>query len=261
MTSQLILAFALTLAAGLSTAIGGLVVLKKKQPSDLFLATALGFSAGVMLWVSFLEILPLAQDNLVEKYGDRLGQAGGVTAFFLGVLIIGIIDRLVPEAVNPHETHDEDSVQTAKLRKMGVLMALAIGIHNFPEGFATFLSGMESLEIALPVAIAIAIHNIPEGISVAIPIWQATGSRKKGFMWAALTGLAEPLGALVGFLVLLPFLGPVTLGIAFGAVAGIMVFISLDELLPTAVATGKHHAAIYGLLIGMAVMALSLEIA
>ncbi|WP_445227765.1 zinc transporter ZupT [Corynebacterium sp. H128] len=258
MTSQILFAFALTLAAGLSTAIGGLVVLKKKEPSALFLASALGFSAGVMLWVSFWELMPTAKDYLVTAVGDKAGNWAVVAAFFGGVLLITIIDRLVPEAVNPHEPHDEAAVESAKLRKMGVLMALAIGIHNFPEGFATFLSGTESLSIALPVAFAIAIHNIPEGISVAIPIWQATGSRRKGFMWAMLTGLAEPIGALVGFLVLLPFLGPATMGIAFGAISGIMVFISLDELLPTAVATGKHHAAVYGLIIGMAVMALSL---
>lgn len=257
-TSSLLLASTLTIAAGLSTSIGGLVVLKKKNPSATFLAAALGFSAGVMLWVSFLEILPEASDQMVERLGDKPGQWAAVGAFFLGVLIIGVIDRLVPTAVNPHESHEVGGVDVAKLRKMGVLMAVAIGIHNFPEGFATFLSALESPHIAIPVAVAIAIHNIPEGISVAIPLWQATGSRFQGFKWATLTGIAEPLGALVGFLLLMPVMGPLTLGIAFGAVAGIMVFISLDELLPTAVSTGKHHAAVYGLLAGMLVMAVSL---
>lgn len=250
----MILAFALTLAAGLSTAIGGLVVLKKKEPSARFLATALGFSAGVMLWISFMEILPTASDNLGSS-------VSATAAFFAGVALIAFIDQAVPAAVNPHESHEAGAVNVAQLRKMGVLTALAIGIHNFPEGFATFLSGMESLKIALPVAIAIAIHNIPEGISVAIPMWQASGSRWKGFKWAALTGFAEPLGALIGYLLLLPVMGPGAMGIAFGMVAGIMVFISLDELLPTAVATGKHHSAVYGLIAGMAVMALSLELA
>lgn len=254
----MILAFSLTLAAGLSTAIGGLVVLKRREPSAGFLATALGFSAGVMLWISFMEILPTASDDLSEKI--RQPSLAATLAFFGGIAVIALIDRLVPAAVNPHETHDEGNVNVDQLRKMGIMMALAIGIHNFPEGFATFLSGMESLTIAVPVAIAIAIHNIPEGISVAIPIWRASGSRMKGFKWAALTGFAEPLGALIGYLLLLPVLGPVTMGIALAMVAGIMVFISLDELLPTAVATGKHHAAVYGLIGGMAVMALSLEL-
>lgn len=260
MTGQVLIAFALTVAAGLATALGGLVVFRKAEPSARFLAGALGFSAGVMLWISFLEIIPTATENLNKVWGSRWGNWAALAAFFGGVALIAVIDRLVPEVVNPHETHTPGGIDTVKLRKMGVMMAVAIGIHNFPEGFATFLSGMESARIAIPVAIAIAIHNIPEGISVAIPIWQASGSRRKGLWWATLTGFAEPLGAIVGFLVLLPFLGPATLGIAFGAVAGIMVFISLDELLPTAVATGKHHAAVYGLIAGMAVMALSLNI-
>lgn len=201
-----------------------------------------------------MEIMPTASDNLGSS-------VSATAAFFAGVALIALIDRLVPVAVNPHESHEVGDVNVAQLRKMGVLTALAIGVHNFPEGFATFLSGMESLKIAIPVAIAIAIHNIPEGISVAIPIWQASGSRWKGFKWAALTGFAEPLGALIGYLLLLPVMGPSAMGVAFGMVAGIMVFISLDELLPTAVATGKHHSAIYGLIVGMAVMALSLELA
>lgn len=228
MATQLLIAFALTLAAGLSTAIGGLVVLKKKQLSDRFLATSLGFSAGVMLWVSFAEIVPKATQNLSEAFGDR-GEAAAVAAFFGGVLLIALIDRLVPDVVNPHEQHEAGVVDVRKLRNMGIMTAAAI-----------------------------VLHNIPEGIAVAIQMWQATGSRKRGFTWAALTGLAEPIGALVGFLLLLPLLGPMTLGIAFGAVAGIMVFISIDELLPTAVATGRHHAAIYGLIVGMAIMAISL---
>lgn len=252
--------FALALGAGLSTALGGLVVLKKREPTALFLAAALGFSAGVMLWVSFLEILPEAMTNLQERFGAKHGAWLATGAFFGGVAVIGIIDRLVPEPVNPHElrTGAGSGASTQAFGKMGVMMAIAIGIHNFPEGFATFLSGMESMKIAVPIAVAIGIHNIPEGISVAIPIWQATGSRRKGFLWAAITGLAEPVGALVGLAFLLPFLGPVTMGTAFGMIAGIMVFISLDELLPAAVATGKHHAAVYGLIAGMAVMALSL---
>lgn len=245
-------AFGLALAAGLSTAIGGLVVLKRREPGPLFLAAALGFSAGVMLWVSFLEILP-------ESVND-LGEISATLAFFGGVILIGFIDRLVPEPVNPHEDHGGERAEASAsaFKKMGVMMAVAIGIHNFPEGFATFLSGMGSLQIAIPVAVAIGIHNIPEGIAVAIPIWQATGSRWKGFYWAAITGLAEPLGALVGFALLMPFMGPVTMGIAYGMIAGIMVFISLDELLPAAVSTGRHHGAVYGLVAGMAVMATSL---
>lgn len=261
MMSDYLFAAALTLAAGLSTAIGGLVVLKRKEPSAGFLAAALGFSAGVMLWVSFLEIIPGARASLAEEMSEPAAEWLTLMAVFAGVGVIALIDRLVPAEVNPHEPAHDGVISPNRLRKMGVMMALAIGIHNFPEGFATFLAALEDPKIAVPVAVAIAIHNIPEGISVAIPLWQATGSRMKGLKWATLTGFAEPLGALVGMALLLPFMGPLTLGIAFGAIAGIMLFISLDELLPTAVATGKHHAAIYGLIVGMMVMAASLAIA
>lgn len=170
---------------------------------------------------------------------------GGV---FAGIAIIAIIDRLVPEEINPHEpATTEEEARRKRLMKTGMFTAFALAIHNFPEGFATFLSGLEAPEIAIPVAVAIAIHNIPEGIAVAVPLRSATGSRKKAFWWATLSGLAEPLGALIGFALLMPFIGPMTFGICFAVIAGIMVFISLDELLPTAEETGEHHCAIYGL--------------
>ncbi|QNE89297.1 zinc transporter ZupT [Corynebacterium incognita] len=263
MISELAVPLGLTLAAGLATSVGGLVVLRKAQPSRVFLAAALGLSAGVMLWVSFVELFPEAVDSFTAAYGDSSARLYAGVAFFAGIGLIAIIDRLVPAVVNPHEpvvdgASESTGLAPAALRKMGLVTALAIGIHNFPEGFATFVSGTEDLNIALPIAAAIAIHNIPEGIAVAVPIWQATGSRRKGFWWATIAGLSEPLGALIGALVLLPFLGPATMGVVFAMIAGVMVFVSLDELLPTAVATGKHHAAVYGLVVGMAIMELSL---
>ncbi|MCQ9343317.1 zinc transporter ZupT [Corynebacterium sp. 153RC1] len=254
---EVLFAFGLTLFAGLSTGIGGAIGVATKRSTDRFLAATLGFSAGVMLYVSFMEILPKATEELGAALGEVPGNWAAVACFFAGILLIAVIDRLVPTAINPHERQGVEQRKRA-MKQMGVLTAIAIGIHNFPEGFATFLAGLTDLSIALPVAVAIAIHNIPEGIAVAVPMREATGSRKAGFWWAFISGLAEPAGALVGYLILLPFLGPVALGVAFGMVAGIMVFICLDELLPTAVATGKHHTAIYGLIGGMAVMALSL---
>lgn len=251
-------AFAFTMFAGLSTGVGAGIGVARKHPTERFLATTLGFSAGVMLYVSFVEILPEAFEKLSQTLGEKSGSWAAVAAFFGGIAIIAVIDRLVPEAVNPHEPGNLESARRSKMMQMGVLTALAIAIHNFPEGFATFLAGLEDLKVALPVAVAIAIHNIPEGIAVAVPIREATGSKAKGFWLGLASGLAEPLGAVIGYLLLLPLIGPGVLGVAFGAIAGIMVFISLDELLPTAVATGKHHSAIYGLIAGMAVMALSL---
>ncbi|MFC3849983.1 zinc transporter ZupT [Corynebacterium hansenii] len=255
-------AFGLTMAAGLSTGIGGLISVRRRNPGPRFMAGALGFSAGVMLYVSMMEILPKGVDQLTEAWGKVNGNWAAVGAFFAGIALIAIIDRLVPEPINPHEPGTIDdpevSAQRRRMMKMGTMTALAIGIHNFPEGFATFISAMEDPQLAIPVAVAIAIHNIPEGIAVAVPIHQATGSRRKALSWTFLSGLAEPAGALVGFLVLMPFLGPVTMGVAFGMVAGVMVFISLDELLPAAEATGRHHTSVYGLIAGMATMAVSL---
>ena len=253
-------AFGLALLAGLSTAIGGAIAVSRRNPGPGFMAGALGLSAGVMLYVSFVEILPEGKEQLTEAFADaRAGTWAAVGAFFAGIAVIAIIDRLVPEEINPHEPGTtEEAARRRRLMKTGVFTAGALAIHNFPEGFATFLAGLEDVQVALPVAVAIAIHNIPEGIAVAVPLREATGSRAKGFWWALVSGLAEPMGALIGFVLLMPLLGPATMGISFAAIAGIMVFISLDELLPTAEETGKHHFAIYGVIAGMAIMALSL---
>ena len=149
--------------------------------------------------------------------------------------------------------------------RMGIFTALAITIHNFPEGLVTFLAALEDPSLGIAIAIAIALHNIPEGISVSVPIYYATGSRKKAFIYSALSGLAEPLGAIIAYGLLVFFLGgdeggipSQVMGILFGGVAGIMVYISLDELLPTSQAYGKGHDSLIGLISGMLVMALSL---
>ncbi|WBT09681.1 zinc transporter ZupT [Corynebacterium sp. SCR221107] len=259
--SAFLVAFGLTLLAGLSTGIGGAIAVAKARPGERFLAGSLGFSAGVMIYVSFVELLPEGQQQLAESYGDGKAQWLGVLAFFAGIAVIAIIDRLVPDTVNPHEPGSTDSSKRRKMMmQMGVVTSIAIAVHNFPEGFATFIAALADPTVAVPVAIAIAIHNIPEGIAVAVPLREATGSRAKAFGWSLVSGLAEPAGALIGYLLLLPWIGPATMGISFAMIAGVMVFISLDELLPTAVKTGRHHTAIYGLVAGMAVMAISLLI-
>lgn len=256
------LAFGLTVLAGLSTGIGGLISVVPRRTSGPFLSVSLGFSAGVMLYVSFMEIMPKALTSLTDAAGPTTGPWAAVASFFAGVLVIGVIDRLVPAQINPHEpglVHDPAAaVKRRRMMRTGTVTALAIGIHNFPEGFATFIAGLTDLQVALPVALAIGLHNIPEGVAVAVPIREATGSRRKAVRWSFLSGLAEPAGALIGFALLMPFMNDFTLGTTFALVAGIMVFISLDELLPTAREYGKHHLAMYGLVAGMAVMAISL---
>jgi len=260
MDSNILFALGLTLFAGLSTGIGSALAFFTNKTNNKFLSTALGFSAGVMVYVSFVEIFPQAHDLLTQS-GTRAPEAFTVLAFFAGIAIIYIIDMIIPNAENPHEMRSVEDIGNTKekqLKRMGVMMALAIGIHNFPEGMATFTSAMVSPDIAIPIAIAIAIHNIPEGIAVSVPIYYATGKRRKAFWLSFASGMAEPIGGLIGYFILLPFMSEFTLGLLMASVAGIMVFISVDELLPGAQKYGEHHFSIAGFVGGMGVMAISL---
>jgi ZIP family zinc transporter len=290
------MAFGLTLFAGMATGIGSILAFATKRTNYRFLAVSTGFSAGVMLYVSFVEIFIKGSDALTARYGDTLGQWINVASFFGGILLIGLIDNLIPEAENPHETHPDEEMASIQdpsacppivappssagesnsnthdhgmrntdLMRMGLFTALAIGIHNFPEGLATFLAALQDPALGLAIAVAIALHNIPEGVSVSVPIFYATGDRKKAFIYSFLSGLSEPVGAAVAYVVLRLVAGggtnvipPQVMGVLFGGVAGIMVYISLDELLPTSRAYGKGHDSLFGLVAGMLMMALSL---
>ncbi len=277
------LAFGLTLFAGLATGIGSMIAFMAKRTNYRFLSVSTGFSAGVMLYVSFVEIFFKGAEALTEVYGERAGNWVNVASFFGGMLLIGVIDNLIPSAENPHETHTEKELaplhkkdaassvgaptagEHKKLLRMGLFTALAITIHNFPEGLATFLAALHDPGLGVAIAVAIALHNIPEGISVSVPIYYATGSRRKAFVYSVLSGLAEVVGAGVAYGILRLVAGngidavPMqVMGILFAGVAGIMVYISLDELLPTSRAYGKGHDSLLGLTAGMVVMALSL---
>ncbi|MGL5354372.1 MAG: zinc transporter ZupT [Clostridium sp.] len=262
--NNIFFALLITLLAGLSTGIGGLIAVFSRKDNKKFLSISLGFSAGVMIYVSFVEIFQKAKDSLVLALGETKGNWLTVVAFFGGMLLIALIDKLIPSQDNPHEICALDDPECQKnlenktLKRTGILTALAIGIHNFPEGLATFISAMQDTSVAIPIAIAIALHNIPEGIAVAVPMYHSTGSKKKAFLYSLASGISEPIGAIVGFLLLRSFFNDLTFGLIFASVAGIMVFISLDELLPAAREYGEHHLSIYGLISGMMVMALSL---
>jgi ZIP family zinc transporter len=287
-------ALGLTLFAGLATGIGSIIAFTAKRTNYRFLSVSTGFSAGVMLYVSFVEIFVKGNSALAVTYGDRLGYWINTASFFAGMLLIGLIDNLIPAAGNPHETHAESviaplhddtapiprveharratdpsphehAIHPEKLLRMGLFTALAIGIHNFPEGLATFLAALHDPQLGIAIAVAVALHNIPEGISVSVPIFYATGDRRKAFTYSFLSGLAEPVGAGIAYLAIRFFLGgdttvipPEIMGVMFGGVAGIMVYISIDELLPTSRAYGKGHDSLLGLVGGMLVMALSL---
>ena len=259
----IILAFLVTLGAGLATGIGSLLAFTRKAPSKKFLAFMLGLSAGVMLYVSLVEIFQKAVGSLEEATGSYAsGYVWATVGFFAGFVIIGIIDHFF-DKLNPSH-HDletgnqtEEEVERKSLMRMGLFTALAIAIHNFPEGLATFIATIEEPALGIAFAAAIAIHNIPEGIAVSIPIYKATGSRIKAFWYSFASGLAEPIGALIGFFILSQFINEYFFGVVFAAVAGIMVYVSLDELLPTA-KKNDHHLPIIGVFCGMAIMASSL---
>ena len=258
--TMILMAFGLTLVAGLSTGIGSLLAFFARATNTKFLAGALGLSGGVMVYVSFMDLLPESIATLSETFQCKLPTVYALAAFFFGILLIAIIDYLIPEDENPHEMHDyselsDHSGKNHHIKRAGVMVALAIGIHNFPEGLATFVAALDGLEVALPIVVAIAIHNIPEGVAVSVPIYYATGDKKKALRYSFLTGLAEPIGAAVGAAFLLPFWNPVIGALLFATVAGIMVYISFDELLPNAEQYGHHHCAIIGVILGMAVMA------
>lgn len=259
--NSIFIAFFLTLLAGLSTGIGSCIAFFTKRTNKKILSISLGFSAGVMIYISFVEIFITAKTSITEYCGVKKGEWITSLAFFSGIFLITLIDKFIPSFENPHEVKLVENMKTPQknsLYKMGIFSAIAISIHNFPEGIATFMSGIDNPTLGTSVAIAIAIHNIPEGIAVSVPIFFATGSRKKAFIYSFLSGLSEPLGAVVAYFILLPYLNKLTLGITFAMVAGIMVFISLDELLPGAEKYGEHHLSIYGLIGGMVLMSITL---
>lgn len=256
-----------TLLAGLSTGVGGAMSFFSKEFDPKVLSLALGFSAGVMVYVSFMEILPKAEAALTTLYGPNRGYLYTTLGFFGGIAFIGLLDLLVPSGINPHEFREtgdtdtgrgEEDTHRSKLLRMGVFSALAIAIHNFPEGLATFMATLEDPVLGVTIALAIAIHNVPEGVAIAIPLYYATRSRTRSFLLSLSAGLAEPVGAIIGYLVLIQLFSDAAFGVIFSSVAGIMVYVSLDELLPAASQFGRHHLSIIGLIVGMAVMAVSL---
>jgi len=249
-------ALILTTLAGLSTAIGGLIgVATRREPGPRFMTMTLGFSAGVMVMVSFVELLP----GGIEVIGFGPAHA----AFFGGMLAMFLIDALIPHTymAERHPAAQESENGTRKgLLKTGLFVALGLAIHNFPEGMATFAGTLKDVELGIAISVAIAIHNIPEGLAVSAPIYAATKSRGQAFLWSLLAGLTEPVGAGLAAVCLLPFLTDALLGWLLSTVAGVMVFISLDELVPAARAFGEEHLAIAGVISGMMVMAASLSI-
>jgi len=271
MEPNLGLALLLPVLAGLSTTIGSALGLLTRKPGPRMMSLSLGFAAGVMILISFVELLP----NGVEV----IGFLGGYAAFFGGMAAMYAVDLLVPHHYMAEEqdgrasrpeaghhrwrwrgahTHHGGSVREGRLFRTATLVALGVTIHNFPEGIATFAGTLHDPRVGVAIALAIALHNIPEGLAISMPVYAATSSRTKAFLWSFLSGIAEPVGAVVAALFLLPFLSEALLSVVLAAVAGVMVFISLDELVPVACSLGEQHLSILGVGVGMAIMAASL---
>lgn len=258
MHSNVLFALSLTVMAGLATGIGSIIALFAKTTNTKFLAGSLGFSAGVMIYVSMIEIFQKSRTYLSVSMGDVKGYYWAVASFFAGIILIGLIDYFVPSAEGDIGNLNEKDNRSIALKRMGFMTALAIGIHNFPEGLATFTSALKDPHLGIAIAVAIAIHNIPEGIATSVPIYYSSGSRKKAFLVSFFSGITEPLGAIIGFLILQPFFNDSIFGVLFGLIAGIMVFISLEELLPMAREYEKSKVTIIGTILGMAIIAISL---
>ena len=280
--SRFLFAFTLTLFAGLATGIGGLIAFFAKRTKTSFLAFSLGFSAGVMIFISFTEMLPQAGQMMKLFYPSVTAAWLTFASFIAGIGLSAAIDKIIPSEGNPHEfkrieqmnlevrgpgmtgrkgrryNRGRHEVKDQKLMRIGIFTAIAIGIHNFPEGIATFMTAATDVTLGISIAIAIAIHNIPEGIAVSVPVYYATGSRRKALLWSVMSGFSEPIGAVAGYFILTLFNSEVSLAYVFAIIAGIMVYISFDELLPAAHKYGKHHVAIYGLISGMIVIGVSL---
>lgn len=263
----MLLPILISLLAGLATSIGGLIATSKKTIDRAQMSVSLAVAAGAMLFLSFVEMIPKGIEVLSENSGEFAARLLVFAAFFGGIGLVLLIDRLLPSSLNPSETGSEDEFSTAenkanqRLLRSGAFVALILALHNFPEGVSTFVASYEDLGGGVVLAIAIALHNIPEGIAVAAPIYAATKNRKKALFWATISGLTEPLGALVMALLMVTILPVTSFGVIFGLVAGMMVAIALDELLP---ASWHHqtdkHQTIYGLLGGMILVAVSVAL-
>lgn len=269
MDKDIILSLGLTTIVGLTMGLGGLLSISTKKSNKRFFSLSLSFAAGIMIYVSFMAILPEGI-HLLEDYVGETGKFIGLGGFFGGMLFIAIIERWVhkygahyhshPNDEHKHEHKEHNEENGSHLSKLGLMSAIAIAIHNLPEGLAIFTAGIKDITMAIPIALAVILHNIPLGIAISVPIYYSTGSKKRAFLYTTLVGLCQPLGGIIGYLLFANLATELFFGVLFTIVAGIMIFVSLDELLPSSQKHEDHHISVYGAIAGMLVMALSLSI-
>ena len=253
---DVLIALGVCVAAAAATMIGGFSVFSARDSNPRILSFGLAFAGGAMVYISLVEIFWKSLNSFSEIFIDKSAYTYATLAFFAGVLLLVVIDRLIPNPHNKLVTPSDES--KSHLKRVGLLAAMAITVHNFPEGMATFFAALEDPVLGGSLAFAIAVHNIPEGVSIAIPVYYATQNKKLTLVACLISAVAEPAGALIGYLILAPFLSPFVFGSVFGVIAGAMVFLAMDELLPTAKRYASGHDAVYGMVIGMACIALSL---
>jgi len=251
MNSTFLFAMLLTTLAGLSTTLGSIISIFYRKPSQEYMAFTMGFSAGIMVMISFVELLRLGIETIGFIYGNL--------AFFMGMGILFVIDVLLPHIYILEKYNSKDS-SNSRLKKASIFVALGIAIHNFPEGITTFVGTMKDIDIGIALAVAIALHNIPEGIAVSVPVYAVTGSTRKAFLWSFLSGISEPIGAFIAGIILMPFLNDTIIGWMLSMVGGFMVFIAFDELLPVSQSYRKEHISIIGVMVGMILMSFSLAL-
>lgn len=254
MEYEAIRALILSTIAGFSTMIGAIIIFFSSRKNERLLSASLGLAGGVMISVSFMELLPEALHHFNELMNPQWATVAMVVTLILGVLFASLLDKFIPH----NEEKDTHELKHENLYRVGIVSAMAVAIHNFPEGIATFMAGYESESLGIAIAIAIAFHNIPEGLTIALPMYISTGSKKKAIMSTFISSIAEPLGALLAFLVLRPFINSLTLGIIFGSIAGIMLYIALEELLPSSRDYGYPRLALWAAFAGICLMPLTL---
>ena len=249
--SREIMPIFLSLLAGLSTILGAFMVFFSKSKSKRLITFALSFSAGVMVTISFTDLLPTASDTLDKIYGKINGGLLSILFLIIGVLIAFLIDNFIPDKGNISVKND------SALFRVGLVSMIALMLHNFPEGIATYISGFQDTSLGITIALAIALHNIPEGVAIAMPIYYSTNSRPKAFLYTFISGISEPLGALISYLFLKPFINDFILSIVFALVAGIMIYISFAELIPEAKSYNHNLIYIISLILGICIMPIS----
>ena len=249
----------------MATSLGAVLPFFIRKHGKTVLSVVLGFSAGVLIYLALAGLLHEAQETLFGVYGAHKGGLISAAAFFAGAILISLADRFSGSCHSFHKDHSGDNEEKhdhdEKLLRAGIFTAITLSIHNLPEGFAVFMAALKEPSMAVPMTIAVAAHNIPVGIAIAMPVYFATRSKSKAFLYAFFTGLTELFGAVLGYLVFAPYLSETLFGIVFALSAGIMIFLSFDELLPASREYGEHHLSLYGLFSGMAAMAITLVFA